>query len=147
MARVAKTARGNGRARAFFLGLAVVGPLALAATGWYFVGSVTPKPPREEKESVALAEPPHPGLVLTSPFLNVKPDVAYDGDEACAGCHGKIVESYRTHPMGRSLASVSRAAKIEQFGEGFHSSFVSGPFTFRAELKGEAMVHGEILKD
>ncbi len=147
MAKVAKTTRGNGRARALFLGLAVVGFLALVATGWYFFGGGTPKPSGEEKKVVALAEPPHPGRVLTSPFLNVKPDVAFVGDEACAGCHGKIVESYRTHPMGRSLASVSRAAKIEQFGEGFHSPFVSGPFTFRADLKGEAMIHGEILKD
>jgi Flp pilus assembly protein TadD len=42
-----------------------------------------------------------------SPYKNARPDVAYAGDAACAGCHRQISEAYRSHPMGRSLAPVS----------------------------------------
>jgi cytochrome c-type biogenesis protein CcmH/NrfG len=42
-----------------------------------------------------------------APSKNARPGVAYVGDAACARCHREISESYRSHPMGRSLAPVS----------------------------------------
>ena len=44
-----------------------------------------------------------------SPYQNTRPGVAYVGDAACARCHREIAESYRGHPMGRSLAPVGAA--------------------------------------
>src|SRR4051812_49075015 len=48
-------------------------------------------------------------LVAASPFGNVRPGVGYVGDAACARCHPAIVESYRAHPMGRSVAPAAAA--------------------------------------
>ncbi len=41
-----------------------------------------------------------------SPYLNARPGVEYVGDAACIRCHREIAETYRSHPMGRSLAPV-----------------------------------------
>jgi predicted CXXCH cytochrome family protein len=41
-----------------------------------------------------------------TPFKNARLGVAYVGDAACTGCHREIAAAYRSHPMGRSLASV-----------------------------------------
>jgi predicted CXXCH cytochrome family protein len=43
-----------------------------------------------------------------SPFENTRPGVAYVGDAACARCHREIAQTYRSHPMGRSLAPVAK---------------------------------------
>ena len=40
-----------------------------------------------------------------SPWLNTRPEVKYVGDAVCARCHADIAETYRRHPMGRSLVS------------------------------------------
>src|SRR5262245_6637717 len=36
-------------------------------------------------------------------YQNTRPEVKYVGDATCAECHPKEAESYRRHPMGRSL--------------------------------------------
>ncbi len=40
-----------------------------------------------------------PRLTFDTPFRNVKPEVKYVGDAACAECHSAIDESYHRHPM------------------------------------------------
>ena len=40
-----------------------------------------------------------------SPWLNTRPGVEYVGDAVCARCHPDIAETFRRHPMGRSLVS------------------------------------------
>jgi Flp pilus assembly protein TadD len=50
-------------------------------------------------------------LETASPYANTRSGVRYVGDSACASCHGKIVETYRRHPMGRSLSPIAEAAK------------------------------------
>jgi hypothetical protein len=47
-----------------------------------------------------------------SPFLNARPGVAYVGDAACTRCHREIADSYRAHPMGRSLAPVGGTGEV-----------------------------------
>src|SRR5260370_32021461 len=37
-------------------------------------------------------------------YRNVRPEVRYVGDEACAGCHADVAAAYRKHPMSHSLA-------------------------------------------
>ena len=60
------------------------------------------------------AEPPRPAPTSArcrapSPYANTRSNVRYVGDSACAGCHGKIAETYRRHPMGRSLSPIANA--------------------------------------
>jgi Flp pilus assembly protein TadD len=45
-------------------------------------------------------------LDLDSPYRNTRLGIKYVGDAACARCHAEITESYRRHPMGRSLAPI-----------------------------------------
>src|SRR5687768_7805822 len=54
---------------------------------------------------------------LESPYKNVHPGVKYVGDTACARCHADIAESFRRHPMGRSLTTAAEAAEREVGGE------------------------------
>ena len=42
-----------------------------------------------------------------SPYQNTRPEVKYVGDAACIRCHAEIGESYRAHPMGRSLSPIT----------------------------------------
>src|SRR5437016_3674783 len=50
-----------------------------------------------------------PRLSYATPFRNVRPEVQYVGDAACAECHKDVSDAYRQHPMGRSFAPVSSA--------------------------------------
>jgi hypothetical protein len=48
-------------------------------------------------------------LVEKSRFRNVGQGVGFVGDAACARCHADLAESYRRHPMGRSVAAITAA--------------------------------------
>jgi Tfp pilus assembly protein PilF len=50
----------------------------------------------------------HP-LIADSLFANTRPGVRYVGDAACVRCHEEITQTYRQHPMGRSLAPIDAA--------------------------------------
>ena len=84
--------------------LAVLVLLRAAWASWRFAGmagralTVVPR-------SRGLAE-----IVAGSPYRNVRPGVKEVGDAACARCHSEIAETYRQHPMGRSLAPINEAA-------------------------------------
>ncbi len=49
-------------------------------------------------------------LDVRSPYRNTRPGVKYVGDAACTRCHAEIARTYRSHPMGRSLAPIDAAA-------------------------------------
>ena len=49
---------------------------------------------------------PRTALRPRTPWKNVQPHVQYVGDAVCARCHAEIADTFRRHPMGRSLASV-----------------------------------------
>ncbi|MBO0697614.1 MAG: hypothetical protein J2P46_04410, partial [Zavarzinella sp.] len=38
--------------------------------------------------------PPDPRLTFDTPFRNVRPDVAYVGDAACAPCHQDLCDTF-----------------------------------------------------
>src|SRR5687767_3941935 len=71
---------------------AAVVALVLLAAWWAFDRKKvdSPTPP----ESVTNPAPPDPRLTFDTPFRNVKPHVAYVGDEACVTCHKDVCESY-----------------------------------------------------
>ncbi len=52
---------------------------------------------------------PDPRLAYKGPYRNVRPDVKYVGDAACAWCHVEVAATYARHPMGRSLSPTPEA--------------------------------------
>ena len=52
----------------------------------------------------------------SSPWKNARPGVKYVGDAACAACHEEIAETFRHHPMGRSLAPIAAGAGHRRSG-------------------------------
>src|SRR5438477_5579787 len=63
------------------------------------------------------AEPPplaDPRLTYDTLFQNVRPEVNYVGDAACAECHKDYAAAYRRHPMGQAFAPVSSASPLER---------------------------------
>src|SRR5713101_7018422 len=83
---------------------------------------------------------------LASPYRNVLPEVKYVGDDACAECHQSHAESYRRHPMGRSLAPVSQSIPLERFDQAAHNPFEALGFQFLAERRPGEMVHKGIRR-
>jgi predicted CXXCH cytochrome family protein len=82
-----------------------------------------------------------------SPYRNVQPDVAYVGDDACSQCHPTQAETYREHPMGRSLAAVADVAPSQRYDASVHNPFRAVGAYFSVEHLGPRVVHKETRKD
>jgi Flp pilus assembly protein TadD len=121
------------------------GALVLAATlgvlawkTWFRI------PGREEPdEDAARLE----ALYAASPFRNVRPDVKYVGDEACATCHQDIDRTYHAHPMGRSMTLVPRGPWPEPIDASANNPFERLGFQFTVERRGDAMIHRTVRRD
>jgi predicted CXXCH cytochrome family protein len=103
------------------------------------VGPPPAAPPRASNED--------PRLTYPTPYRNVRPEVKFVGDAACAGCHVKHAESYRLHPMGRSLASLSTAAPLERYDAAAHNPFTAGSLTYRIDQRAGGTRHVETAID
>jgi Tfp pilus assembly protein PilF len=65
------------------------------------------------------------------------------GDAQCAGCHREISESFRRHPMGRSIVPIAEAP-------GYGSEpvrFEAGGLVYEAESRDGRLIHRESLRD
>lgn len=91
--------------------------------------------------------PEDPRLTYDTPFLNAKPGVKYVGDEACAGCHRDLAQSYHNHPMGRSLTLVQDATPIERYDAGAKNPFAGLGFTYEIKRRDEKIAHRETAAD
>src|SRR5271168_4018381 len=80
--------------------------LALAAAGVVWVVWRGPSPSAPPAPTSPPVEDPR--VAYAGPFLNVRPEVGYVGDDRCAECHREIAESFRRHPMARSLSPIAR---------------------------------------
>ncbi len=60
------------------------------------------------------APPPDPRVTYQGPYLNVRPEVQYVGDAACADCHADIAATYRQSAMGRSLEPIRAVAAAQR---------------------------------
>ncbi|HKB03411.1 MAG TPA: tetratricopeptide repeat protein [Gemmataceae bacterium] len=91
--------------------------------------------------------PPDPRLTFDTPFRNVRPDVAYVGDAACAACHQDIDRSYHQHAMGRSAFVLPAPPGIERFDPPTRPTFTSfGHIDYRIERQGDKVFHVETVK-
>src|SRR5439155_7298165 len=84
-----------------------------------------------------------PRLTSNTPFLNVRPEVHYVGDEACSSCHRALASSYRQHPMGRSLAPIATASAVERYEADSHNPFEASGFLYRVDRRGPRVFHQE----
>jgi Flp pilus assembly protein TadD len=83
----------------------------------------------------------------SSPFLNVRPDVKYVGDESCARCHESEANSYKHHPMGRSAAPIAQIVGLEEYDSSRHNPFSAAGFQFSVEHREDQVFHKEVRFD
>jgi hypothetical protein len=93
--------------------------------------------------AVALAEPADPRLTYPTPFRNVRPEVQYVGDDACASCHTGQAETYRRHPMGQSFAPVAGATRIESYDPAAHNPFTASNLHYGITRRDNRPYHRE----
>jgi hypothetical protein len=133
--------------RAPLLRLAAVVAVAAAGVGaWYALTGSPPAPPPDGPAATD-ADPPDPRLTFETPFRNVRPEVHYVGDAACAACHRTIDRTYHAHPMGRSAALVARSKPIEQFDTAAHNPCPAGPYELWVETVDGKQRHHVRTKD
>lgn len=122
------------------LGLLAAVLVGAGVGGWYLF---VHQEPREQIPDAPPSEgpPPDPRLTFATQFRNVKPDVRYVGDAACAGCHADIDQKYHAHPMGRSAALVSQATPIERYDTAAHNPTTVGPYELFVERAGDKVRH------
>jgi hypothetical protein len=89
--------------------------------------------------------PEGPRLTFTTPYRNVRPDVKYVGDAACAECHPAQAKTYREHPMGRSLAPLADAGPLERYTEAARNPFSISGFRYQIERQGGRSRHKEAV--
>jgi len=90
---------------------------------------------------------PGPGRPLSadtgSPYQNTRPGVKYVGDAACFRCHAEIGESYRLHPMGRSLSPITLATDSTVENAAGAPLFEAGGLQYSVENRGGHVIHLE----
>jgi Flp pilus assembly protein TadD len=110
----------------------------LAVWKWWPPGP-SPRPPDARSGSAS----GDPRLTFATPYRNVRPDVKYVGDAACADCHAGKTRTYRQHPMGQSLALVSAASPVERYDEAAHNPFQVSGFRYQVEREAGRVLHRE----
>jgi hypothetical protein len=114
-------------------GMAMLGTAGLAAWCW--------QRPAAPISSAAAADDPR--LSYPTPFQNVRPEVRYAGDAACAGCHPAIAESFARHPMGRSAAPAGQLAALDHYDASSHNPFEQWGARFLVVPRGGRVFHKE----
>ena len=135
------------RASLFRWTAAVVVVAAGLGTWYALSGRSTDDPPPAPTNPNPEPPPPDPRLTFDTPFRNVRPEVQYVGDAACAGCHEEIDRTYHAHPMGRSAALVARSAPIERFDAAAHNPCPAGAYELWVERAGNTVRHHVRAKD
>jgi len=82
-----------------------------------------------------------------SPWLNTRAGVKYVGDAVCARCHAAIAETYRRHPMGRSLTPIATAPAVGFTQATGTKTFGADPSVFTIERRGGREIHRESFRD
>ena len=80
---------------------------------------------------------------LDSPYENTRPWVKYVGDAACIRCHAEIGETFRLHPMGRSLTPIAAASAGKDGGRDGAVLFEAGGLQYSVENRAGQITHLE----
>jgi hypothetical protein len=139
--------RPPGRRRTrWLIGLGVVALALGAGYGWRTLWHRSLRPTTPVDAPIAAADA-DPRLSLNSPYRNVAPDVQYVGDEVCARCHRSYAETYRHHPMGRSLAPIADPAVEPDHIRRAVSPFDALGLQFQVVRQGDQVIHREVAFD
>jgi len=122
-----------------YLFVGVVG-LWVFAGAWYWLVSGTRSAQQDDRPRPDPA-PPDPRVTFATPYRNVRPEVKYVGDAACAGCHAQISRTYHAHPMGRSAEWVGRTGPVDVHLAGVNNPAHTAAFALRAEKSGDRIWH------
>jgi hypothetical protein len=87
------------------------------------------------------------GLNSASTFAHRQLSATYVGDSACVRCHAEIAETYRVHPMGRSLFPIADAALLGADPGGDHAQFDVKGSRYSVEHRGNRVIHQETRQD
>jgi hypothetical protein len=87
-----------------------------------------------------------PRLSYAGPHQNVRPDVAYVGDEACSVCHAKETATFREHPMGRSLFPLASVTERPPIDVAHHNPFTALGESHRIEQADGRTWHHQFQK-
>ena len=82
-----------------------------------------------------------------SPWLNTRPGVKFVGDAVCARCHADIAETFRHHPMGRSLFPIASAPAVGFTQPNGTATFGDARSEFTIERRGGREIHRETFRD
>ncbi|MCI0462054.1 MAG: cytochrome c family protein, partial [Gemmataceae bacterium] len=109
---------------------------AVGVVAWLWRGEQPVPPPAAQR-------PPEddPRLAYRGSFRNVHPAVKYVGDDACSDCHRGVVQTYRAHPMGRSLQPVAALAELQRYGPEVNNPFTALGARQRVERRGQRVLH------
>jgi hypothetical protein len=113
--------------------LAVAAAVGLGAWQWARPRPRPAPPPADDD----------PRRTYPTAYRNVRPEVRYVGDAACAECHADLTETYRHHPMARSLLPVSHLAS-PPLDPAAHNPFEKFGHTFLVRRQGDRLTHREI---
>src|SRR5262245_57264417 len=94
------------------------GAAVLAAQRW-----LGPRSPQSSPPSSTDSKRFDPRVSYPGPYRNVRPEVRYVGDAACAGCHPMRSEGFHRHPMGRSIVPAARLADALRVGKDANNPF------------------------
>src|SRR5262249_29509133 len=82
-----------------------------------------------------------------SAYLNTRLGVKYVGDSSCIRCHAEISESYRRHPMGRSLTPIAAAAPTGDNSKDGRPLFEAQGLGYWIEHRDGRVIHKETRSD
>jgi len=80
-------------------------------------------------------------------YENTRPGVKYVGDAACVRCHAEIAETYRRHPMGRSLTPIALATSLGAGPDSSRPQFEAQGLLYSVEHQGGRVFHREARLD
>ena len=124
--------------------LAWLGVLVLAGSlAWVGQRWLRREAPADPTSSPRLPVSPDPRHTYAGPFKNVRPEVKYIGDAACAGCHAVEADGFHRHPMGRSILPVAALAGKLHYEHEVHNPFTALGSRFLVERQADRLWHSE----
>lgn len=134
-------------AKAWLVGLSLLLIVTLGGAAWWIAFGRQPATDAGEEVAQGKAPPSDPRLAYDGPFRNIHPDVKYVGDEKCIECHKEIHETYREHPMGRSVVPVAALAGEHPYDHEHNNPFTAFGIQFRVDQQGDRVFHRQTQLD
>lgn len=101
---------------------------------------------REAAEEPAVARPTRVETTMAGTDYQPPSDEGYVGSETCAQCHAEIAETFKTHPMSRSITLVDPNAEDATVPR--EETRISGEKrVYESEVRDGVMLHHEMMFD